>query len=112
MKFIVSILLTAFLGFVAPLYLPWWGFAFTSFLVALAIGQKPAKAFIAGFIALFLFWGIYAFVIDYNNQHLLSQKVAQILHVGSSIVLIIITAFIGGLVSGFAALTGSYARRV
>jgi hypothetical protein len=112
MKFIVSILLTAFLGYVAPLYLPWWGFAFTSFIVALAIHQKPLQAFIAGFIALFLFWGIYAFVLDYNNQHLLSQKVAQILPVGSGIALIIITSFIGGLASGFAALTGSYARMV
>lgn len=111
MKFIVALVLMAFLGYVAPLYLPWWGFAVTSFIVALAIPLPPFRSFIAGFLALFLFWGIYAFIIDSNNQHILSQKVALILPVGSTIALILLSALIGGLVSGFAALTGSYCRR-
>lgn len=111
MKFLVALFLTAFLGYVAPLYLPWWGFAITSFIVAVAIPQKPFKSFLAGFAALFLFWGIYALILDVNNDHLLSQKVALILPVGSGFALILITAFIGGLVSGLAALTGTYLRK-
>ncbi len=43
------------------------------------------------------------------NNHLLSQKVAVILPLGgSAILLIILTAFIGGLVSGFAGLAAGY----
>lgn len=113
MKFIVAITLTALLGYAAPLYGPWWSFALTSFIVALAIHQKPLKAFIAGFAGLFLLWAVMAFYIDAANQQLLSKKVAQILPLaGSSILLIIISALIGGLVSALAAVTGSFARRL
>lgn len=112
MKFIVASLLTALLGYLFPLFLPWWSFAIPSFLVALFIHQRPWKAFLAGFVALLLLWGIYAVVIDNANQHILSFKVAQILPFkGSYIALIITTAIIGGLLSGMAALTGSYARK-
>ncbi len=113
MKFIVTILLTAFLGYVAPLFLPWWGFVMTSFIVALAIPQKPWKAFISGFLGLFLFWGIDSFFIDLANQHLLATKIANLLPLnGSYLLLILVTAFTGGLVSGLAALTGSLARKI
>lgn len=112
MKYLIALLLTALLGFAAPLWLPWYSIAITSFIVALVIHQKPGKAFLAGFIAIFLLWGIQAFIIDNANQHILSVKVAQILPLGGSyILLIVITAFIGALVSGLAALAGSYARK-
>ena len=112
MKFIVALALTAFLGYVSPLFLPWWGFVPTSFLVALAIPQKPWKAFTAGFLALAIFWGIYAFMLDRANEHLLSAKIATLLPLnGSYQLLILVTALVGGILSGFAALTGSFARR-
>lgn len=111
MKFIVALLLTALLGYLFPLFLPWWSFAITSFLVAIFIQQRPWQAFLAGFIALLLLWGIYASFIDNANQHILSTKVAQILPFkGSYKALIITTAIIGGLLSGMAALTGSYLK--
>lgn len=111
MKFIVSILLTALLGYVAPLYMTWWSFAITSFIVAIAIHQKPLKSFGAGFLAMFLLWGIMAMMIDSSNDHLLSKKVAEILPLGgSSFMIIFLTALIGGLISGLAALTGSFTR--
>ena len=111
MKFIVALVLTALLGFAAPLFVAWWSFAITSLVVALAIHQKPWKAFLSGFLGMFLLWGFYAFFLDNANGHLLSLKITQILKMGqSSIVLILITAILGGLVSGFSALTGSFAR--
>ena len=111
MKFITVIMLTALLGYAAPLYFAWWSFAITSFIVAVMIHQSPAKAFLTGFIGLSLLWGFHASIIDNANDHILSQKVAYILPLnGSSISLIWITAITGGLVSGFAALTGSFAR--
>ncbi|HXL54611.1 MAG TPA: hypothetical protein VN958_00045 [Chitinophagaceae bacterium] len=111
MKFIAAIILTALLGYAAPLYFSWWSFAVTSFIVAIAVHQHPAKAFIAGFIGLSFLWGIHASIIDNANNHILSRRVAYILPLnGSSISLIWITAITGGLVSGFAALTGSFAR--
>jgi hypothetical protein len=113
MKFIVAILLTALLSFAAGLFpeLPWWSFAICAFVVALAIHQKAWKAFLSGFLALALLWGLMAAWFDLNNEQLLSSKIADILFVGSSIALLLVTALLGGLVAGFAAMTGSYLRR-
>src|ERR1044071_1597130 len=112
MKFIVVLLLTALLGYTAPLYFTWWSFAITSFIVALLVHQRTFAAFIAGFLGMFLLWGMMAVIIDNANANVLSKKIALILPLnGSSLMLIFITAIIGGLVSGFAALSGSLARK-
>ncbi len=114
MKFVSALILTALLAFASGLYgaLPWWSFAITSLVVALAIHQKAGKAFLAAFLGLFFLWSVLAFLKDNANEHLLATKVAQILPLGGSyIVLILLTGFIGGLVAGFAALTGSYLRQ-
>jgi hypothetical protein len=111
MKSIVSILLTALLAFVGGLYMQWWSLAVAAFLVALIIPQKAGKAFLSGFIGVFLLWGVLAWWIDMKNEGVLSKKIASVLPMsGSVVLLIIITAVAGGLVAGFAALSGSYIR--
>jgi hypothetical protein len=113
MKFLITIILTALLGYAATLYFAWWSFAATSLIVAFLIHQKAAKAFASGFLALALLWGIHAAIINNANDGILAQRVANVLPLGgSSVALIFITAFIGGLISGFAALTGSFAKSV
>ena len=111
MKFIVSILLTALLSFTAGLYLPWWSIAVCAFIVSVLILQPPLKAFLAGFLGVFLLWLIFSWAIDSANNHILSHKIALIFPLGgASFLLILITALVGGLVSGMAALSGSYLR--
>jgi hypothetical protein len=114
MKFVTAFFLTGFLAYVIGLFsnLPWWSFVFTSFVVAMAVHQKPGKAFLSGFIGLFLLWGLLAILKDNPNEHILSTKVAKLLPLGGSyILLIFLTAFIGGLVSGLAATSGSTFRK-
>ncbi len=111
MKFITSILLTALLSFVICLYLDWWAIALAAFLVAIFIHQPPAKSFMTGFTALFLLWGGLAWWIDIKNEQVLSHKMASLLPFGgSSFLLILVTAVIGALVAGLAAMAASYAR--
>jgi hypothetical protein len=111
MKFIVSFFLTILLSFAGALFLPWWIIAVAAFLVAALIHQRPLKSFLAGFLALFILWGAQAFFLDIENEHLLATKVAAILPLGGSyIVLILVTAFDGGLVAGMSALTASFLR--
>lgn len=114
MKLITAIVLTGFLAFVIGVYsnLPWWGFVISSFLVALAVHQKPGKAFLSGFLGLFILWVGIALLKDAANEHVLSVKVARILPLGGSyLVLILVTGIVGGLTSGLAALSGSYLRK-
>jgi hypothetical protein len=112
MKLFISILITALLSFVAGIFLPWWTMALAAMLVALCIHQSPFRSWLTGFLALFLLWGGLALGIDAKNQHVLSTKLAEIFQLGgSSFLLILVTALVGGLVAGFAALTGSYIRK-
>ena len=113
MKFFVAIILTALLAFAESLFFPWWSIAIAAFIVAVFIQLKPWKAFVAAFLGLFILWGVEAFIIDTKNEQILSKRVASLLPLGgSSVLLILITALVGGLVAGFAALTGSLTRKL
>lgn len=112
MKFIVSLILIALLSFAICLYLPWWSIAIVSFLVAAFIPLKPLAAFLAGFTAVFLLWLGLAFWISSANEHVLAHKVSMlVLKMDNVGVLIFITALIGALVAGMAALAGSFVRK-
>ncbi|MFT3824072.1 MAG: hypothetical protein QM731_09130 [Chitinophagaceae bacterium] len=111
MKFIISVLLTLLLSFTLGLYLGWWSIAIAAFAVAAIIPQKPGLAYLSGFAALFILWGGIAWWIDVKNQHILSHKIASLFPInGSSVILILVTAFIAAVVAGFGALSGSYLR--
>ena len=112
-KYILSILVTALLSFVSGLYLPWWGIAIGAFLVSAAIPQKPGFSFLSGFLGVFLLWEVLAWWIDNKNNGILSQKIAVLIPLGgSTVLLIVITSLVGALVAGSAALAGCYARRL
>jgi hypothetical protein len=111
MKFIVSVLVIALLSLAVGLFFPWWTIAIVAFIVTSLIPQNPLRSFLSGFTALFLLWGALAWLISSNNDHLMASKVALILKMGNSTILILATAIIGALVAGFAALAGSFVRQ-
>ena len=112
MKFLIATILTALLSFIAGIYISiWWSFAFVALLVALLVHQRAGKAFLAGFLGLFILWFVLIFWVDSSNGGILSGKIASLLPLGgSSWVLMVVTAIIGGLIAGFAAMSGSYLR--
>lgn len=111
MKKIVAILLTALLAYVSGLFLPWWGIAIAALIVALIVRQAAGRAFLSGLLGVFLLWSGLALWIDTQNGSILSQRIAHILPLGgSNVLLIIVTGLVGGLVAGFAAMCGSYLR--
>lgn len=109
MKFLISTLLIILLSFSACLYFPWWSIAIVAFLVSALIVQKPLTSFLSGFIALFLLWGALSFYISISNENILAHRVSVlILKADQPYLLIALTAVIGALVAGFAALAASY----
>ncbi|NTS42249.1 hypothetical protein HRG84_15205 [Flavisolibacter sp. BT320] len=113
MRFILATLLTAAFSFIAGIYLPWWSQALVSFLVALLIQQKIGWAFLAGFTGLFLLWGGLSLFIHVRNQGVLTKRMAELFPLqGQTFLLILLTALIGALVAGFAAMSGSSLRPV
>lgn len=112
MKLIISIALIALLSFIACIYFPWYTIALFAFLVNIIIPLSAVRAFLSGFIALFLLWSTLGWVISASNNGILAKRVADLLSIGGSgYVLILITGLIGGLVAGLAALSASFLKR-
>jgi hypothetical protein len=114
-KFISAILLNVALAYAAYLYghvVPWWIIAPGAFLVALVIPMRPWPTWLSGFLGVFLCWLALAWQADEANNHLLSAKIAAVLPLGGqSWALLLAAGVVGGLVAGFAGLSGSYLRR-
>ncbi len=111
MKFIVSFLLMAAGSYAACIFFPWWSVAIIVFLIAVIIPQTPGKAFLCAFFSIFLLWAGLSYWISYNNDNLFARKLSLIIfNFESPIALIFLTGLIGGAVSGFAGLAGSYLR--
>ncbi len=113
MRFLLAFLLTLVLAFLTGRFMEWWSIALVAFLVALLIPQKMGKAFLSGLLGIAVLWSAIALWLDVPNQSILSQKVSELFKLGgSSFLLILVTAFIGGIVGGFAAMSGSSLRRL
>lgn len=109
MKFLISTIQICLLGFALGLFFPWWTIAVAAFIVPLFIYQSPLRSFLTGFLGIFAFWLLLTITINSSNHSILASKIAFVLPLGGSVpALILITAFIGGLIGGFAALSSSY----
>jgi hypothetical protein len=111
MRFLLSILTTAVLCFLAQLLLPWWSAGAVAFLVALFAGHTPGKGFLMGFLGVGLCWLSVAGFRDIANEHILSGKIAKIFHLQSHVQLLFITVFIGALIGGLFAWAGATIKK-
>ena len=111
MRFVVSTILTALFAFACSLFFPWWIIAPAAFLVAILIRQSPLLAFLSGFGGVFIQWVTVGLIRNSENHGVLGKQVAEVFPLGGSVyVLILIAAFIGALVGGLAATSGSFLR--
>jgi len=75
------------------------------------VRQIAGLSFLSGFLGVFLLWAGLAWWIDSKNNSILSERIAHVLPLGgNSMLLILVTGLVGGLVAGFAALSGAYLR--
>ena len=111
MRFVLTLLLTATLGYILGIFLDWWSVALAAFVIALLYPQPAGKAFISGFLAVFLLWGVLATIMGSRNDHILATRMANlILKSPSPGTMVVITALLGGLVGGLVALSASVIR--
>jgi hypothetical protein len=90
------------------LFFPWWTVAIAGLASGFFLDQKIFLSFLSAFIAVFLLWGIMSYVISVDNDHILASKISLMILKGKSpVVIILLGAFTGGIVSAFSAMTGS-----
>lgn len=114
MKFFAHLIVVLLLSWLLQTFLPWWTMAIGAFAVALVFQQSGFKSFLAGLLGVGLLWYIMAWYLDSSTDSVLSSRVAAIFPTKTVGLLMLVTALLGGLVGGFASLTGgliSYRRK-
>jgi hypothetical protein len=104
MKFALQIVFILVFAYVLELFFPWWTIAIAGFLGGVLFNSR--SNFGAGFLAIALLWALKALLIEVTAAAPLSDRVAAIFSLDKPL-LFVVTAIIGGLVGGFACMTGS-----
>ena len=112
MNFLIRIFSIIVLSGLLQWFLPWWSLAIVCFAIGFLIFEKAGQAFIGSFIAIFLLWSIFSYFLDWQNESILSEKVAEILFLPHPYLLILVSGLIGGLVGGLAGLSGNFLRQM
>lgn len=115
MKFriLINALLIAILSYVLHYFVPiWWLFVFAAFGVAYLLGKKASIAFLSGFLGIFALWFGLMAVNSFQNEGILLNRMTDLIGLPHGIVLILLSAFIGGLLGGFGALTGFWFKTI
>jgi len=102
-RFIIQVVITAIVCFMFQKLFPWWTMAIGAFLVGFVFSNTGFKSFLAGFLAIGLLWLGMALFIDNVTQSILTEKIGQLFPLN----LFVLTSLVGGLVGGFASMTGS-----
>lgn len=99
------------LSFVSSYFLPWWVAAIVAFLAAFFIGKTSGQSFWSGFGAVFIVWTLLALFKSIPNDNMLAKRVAQLFQLPNWILILLITALIGGLAGGMSALSGVLVKK-
>jgi hypothetical protein len=109
MRFSVQILAIVILGFFLELFLPWWSVAIAAFLGGVLVNTR--MNFLAGFLAIAILWFVKAVITDLSTDSDLTTRVAMVFMLHSKTLLMLITLVLGGVVGGFAAMSGGVLRK-
>lgn len=107
MKFFIQFILIAVLAFALELVLPWWSIAIAAFVGGIILSSNAN--FGAGFLGIALFWLLYALLMNLTAAAPLAERVSKIFFLNAGL-LMIVTAVLGGLIGGFAAMAGGALR--
>jgi hypothetical protein len=88
------------------LFLPWWAALVPAVVFGAWLAESIRNALVTGFVAGGLAWFVQALYIHIANQGILSARIAEMLQVGNSWVLLFIMFVIGGLLIGSGTLFG------
>jgi hypothetical protein len=108
MRLYIQIPAIILFGYIFELFLPWYSIAFVAFAFGYILDSE--SNFIGGFLGIAFLWALMIFFITNNAAVDLTAKVAEIMAVGEKWIVILVTLALGGLVGGFACVSGASAK--
>jgi len=104
-------LLIAITTWILSLFLPWWSLAFPCLIFGGWLGRKASLSFIYGFVGIGGLWLLQALIIDFRNNGILTERIAELFSLPNGLLIILLTVFIGGFAGGISTLTGYLAKQ-
>lgn len=112
----ILFLLILVLCLLLQLLFPWWVIAPVAFVCCLLKARSAYSAFVIAFLAVFVLWFVTASILSIQNNHILATRISQMFGLGSDnyswILIALLTSAIGGLVAGFAGISGFLIKRL
>jgi hypothetical protein len=113
MKFIAQFLLIIVGSYFAQSYLPWWSMVIVAGIAGFFFSfEKSRKSFYTGFFAILVSWTVLAYFADTLNEGVFSDKMKTVLEGLTMPLLILLPAVLGGILAGFASMTGNQLRNL
>ncbi len=109
MKFIIQLAAIIFFSHLIAIFTPWYFIALSSFVMGYLL--KSNANFLAGFLGIAILWIFNAWLAESSSSADLADRVATLFSLKQKEYLYAMMALVGGLVGGFAALTGSLLKK-
>jgi len=93
------------------LFLPWWVIVIISFLACATLGKTGRQSLWAPFFAILVLWTVVAAYKTMRNDHILVNRVAEMLALKSWWLVMLITVVIGSFAAGIAGFCGYHFRK-
>jgi hypothetical protein len=110
MKKFVAFLLIVILGYLLTSFGPWYLIAIAGFVGGLVLSNQW-KGLLIGFLAGFILWAIHIYAMSSSSQSDLPARIAKIFTLPNDTMLLVVSALVGGLVTGFGAAAGGGLRK-
>lgn len=111
MKKTSNFTLTVVLALVFSFVLPWWSVMLAAFLAGAIVRLRNVSAFFVPFLAIALFWIVYAWALSSSNDFILANRISVLLPLkGNTYLLFLLTGVVGGLSAGVAGVFGNQVR--
>jgi hypothetical protein len=109
----INFISTIIIAFILSQFLPWWSVMLAAFITGLFISLKKLFVFLIPFLAIALFWMVYAFMLSNSNDFTLAKKIAVLFPLqGNPYLLIFITGLIGGIAAGISGVFGNQCKNL
>lgn len=105
-----TIILIAITAWILGLFLPWWSLAIPCLILGAWLGKSGGRSFLIGFTGIALLWLLQSIFIHFANGGVLTARIAELFSLPDPVLVLLLTAVVGGMAGGLSTMTGFYFR--
>jgi hypothetical protein len=93
------------------LFLPWWIMVIISFVACAILGKTSRQSIWAPFFAILILWTAVALFKTLRNDHILLDRIAEMLALTSGWLVMLVTVILGSFVAAIAGFCGYHFKK-